>query len=169
MVASVMACAFSDRIAAIAPVAGIRNPPGCKPSRPVPVVAFHGVADQWISYDGGLGPEVFALPPDESRELVEIAEPTASDLSIPEVAAAWAKRNGCPRTPKETSIATDVTLVRYACRTHADVQLYAIEGAGHTWPGSTFSQALVDILGSTTLSIDADAVMWKFFAQHPLR
>jgi len=169
MVASVFACELSDRIAAIAPVAGIRNPPDCKPDRRVPIVAFHGTGDEWISYDGGLGPKVFALSPAESQALVDIAEPTSSDLSIPEVAGAWAKRNGCRGTPKEQTIAPDVTLIRYQCRNHADVQLYEIKGAGHTWPGAEFSRGLVDILGPTTYSIDADAVMWKFFQQHPFR
>jgi polyhydroxybutyrate depolymerase len=42
---SAVACKYADRIAAAAPVAGIRDIPGCKPARPVPVIAFHGTAD----------------------------------------------------------------------------------------------------------------------------
>ena len=39
MMASVLACELSERIAAIAPVAGLRDPEGCATTRPVPVIA----------------------------------------------------------------------------------------------------------------------------------
>ena len=169
-VASQMACIYADRIAAVAPVAGIRAVPGCKPARPVPVVAFHGIDDAWVAFKGGLGPGVFALPPAEQQPLIDSAAPTDSGLSIPEVAAAWAKRNGCdPKPPSEKPVASDVTVFSYACPNHADVQLYAIKGAGHTWPGSKFSASIEQFVGKTTFSIDADKIMWKFFQQHPLR
>ena len=38
---SVLGCTMADRIAAIAPVAGLIRPASCDPSRPVPVLAFH--------------------------------------------------------------------------------------------------------------------------------
>src|SRR5687767_5017162 len=60
-VTSVFACTLADRIAAVAPVAGIREVPGCDPARPVPAVAFHGVDDEWIAYEGGYGPGVYSL------------------------------------------------------------------------------------------------------------
>jgi polyhydroxybutyrate depolymerase len=167
--ASTMACLFADRIAAVAPVAGIRAVPGCEPAQPVPVVAFHGVADEWVAFNGGLGPGVYALPPAEQQPLIDSAAPSDSGLSVPGVAAAWAKRNDCGSTPKETSVAADVTLVRYTCPNHADVELYEIEGAGHTWPGSKLSAGLEQFVGKTTFSIDADRIIWKFFQQHPLR
>jgi polyhydroxybutyrate depolymerase len=169
MVTSVMACEFSDRIAAVAPVSGIRNPATCDQARPVPVVAFHGVADEWLAYRGGYGPGVYGLGGAETQELIDIASPTESGLSIPEVTFAWAMRNGCEAPPEQESVAPDVTLFRYTCPNHADVQLYAIDGAGHTWPGSKLMAGLESYIGPTTFSIDADAIMWKFFQQHPLR
>ena len=167
--ASVLACAYSDRIAAVAPVAGIRNVPGCAPARPVPVVAFHGTADEFVRFEGGLGSGVADLPPAEAQALIDLAAPTDSGESIPEVAAAWAQRNGCAAAPKERSVASDVTLVRYRCPGRADVQLYVAEGAGHTWPGSQFSKAIEQFVGPTTFSIDASTIMWRFFERHPLR
>ncbi len=167
-VTSLFACKYADRFAAFAPVAGIRNPPNCAPSRPVPIIAFHGVADEWIAYNGGYGPGPYNLPPDETEELLHSGEATYSDLSIPEIAAAWAARNGCDATPTETKVADDVTLIKYRCPDRADVELYAIEGAGHTWPGSKGFVGLKSYIGPTTLSISANALMWKFFQQHPL-
>ena len=167
--ASAMSCLFADRIAAVAPVAGIRDVPGCDPARPVPVVAFHGVDDPFVSFEGGLGPGVADLEAADEQELIDVAAPTESGLSIPEVAAAWAARNGCDPRTNEKSIGSDVTLVRYECPNHADVQLYETRGGGHTWPGSQFSKAIEPFVGKVTFTIDADAVMWKFFQQHPMR
>ncbi len=49
IMASVLACVDAGQVAAIAPVSGVANPPRCNPSRPVPVVAFHGTADPLVS------------------------------------------------------------------------------------------------------------------------
>ena len=58
----------AGRYAAVAPVAGIQNPAGCHPSRPVPVVAFHGTADPFVSYTGAIGPAALKLQaPDGSH------------------------------------------------------------------------------------------------------
>lgn len=165
--ASAMACIDADRIAAVAPVAGIRDVPSCHPVRPVPVIAFHGVADTFLSFNGGLGPGVMALP--DRQALIDVAAPSDSGLSIPGVAAAWATRNGCAPNPTDRTVASDVTLVRYSCPAHADVELYEITGGGHTWPGSQLSKSLAAYIGRTTFSINADQLMWSFFRQHPLR
>jgi len=165
---SAVACVYADRVSAVAPVAGIRAVPGCTPSRAVPVVGFHGTADEWIEFTGGLGPEVDALPQPDQQQTRATAEHTESGLSIPGVAAAWATRNGCASAPREESVEADVRLVRYDCPRHADVRLYEIAGGGHTWPGSAFSRAIEPYVGPTTFSIDANAVMWRFFQRHPL-
>jgi polyhydroxybutyrate depolymerase len=65
-------------------------------------------------------------------------------------------------------VTSDVTLIRYRCRSRADVELYRIAGGGHTWPGSRFSSAIGAFVGPTTTSIEADALMWAFFQAHPL-
>ena len=40
---------------------------------------------------------------------------------------------------------------------------YAIEGGGHTWPGSAVD---VNALGATTREIDASDTIWTFFRAH---
>jgi polyhydroxybutyrate depolymerase len=50
---SAIACEMAGRIAAVAPVAGLQAFPWCKPARAVPVVAFQGTADPYVSYIGG--------------------------------------------------------------------------------------------------------------------
>jgi polyhydroxybutyrate depolymerase len=87
---------------------------------------------------------------------------------IPDVLATWAHLDGCADAPpKETTVAADVTLVSFVCE-RVEVELYRVEGGGHSWPGSKFTAAIASIVGPTTMSINADDVMWAFFEQHPL-
>jgi polyhydroxybutyrate depolymerase len=170
---SALACVYADRIAAIAPVAALRNPARCKPARPVPIVTFAGTGDEFVAFTGGLGPraQVEQANDGTGRMLGETSggKEVARSASVPKITAAWAKRNRCATKPKETDVAPDVALVRYRCPNHADVELYRIAGGGHTWPGSAFSRQIEVVVGPTTFSIDANEVMWRFFQEHPLR
>ena len=169
---SSVACVYADRVAAVAPVAGIQDPPGCRPARPVPVVTFHGTADPFVAFTGGLGPKALQLPaPDGSNRTLgqSGAATTTTGPSIPQITAGWAKRNGCAAQPTPSAVAGDVTLIRYRCPAHADVDFYRITGGGHTWPGSAFSRSIASITGPTTFSISADRIIWQFFQAHPLR
>jgi polyhydroxybutyrate depolymerase len=166
---SALACVYADRFAAMAPVAGLRDHEGCDPARAVPLVVFHGTDDEWVAFDGGLGPAALALPPDSSGQTT--GEKTGIEEegpSVPTIVATWATRNGCPEQPSERDVASDVTLVRYACRENADIDFYRIEGGGHTWPGSAFSKQIEPVIGPTTFSISANEIMWEFFTAHPL-
>ena len=171
-----VACALEGRVAAVAPVAGIRDLAGCEFDRPVPVIAFHGTEDEFITYDGGLGPAVGALPsPDGSGKTLadEGALPEENEIaaggSVPEQTAAWAARNGCDPEPTEAAVADDVTLIEFTCPDDATTQLYRVDGGGHSWPGSDFSVTIESVVGPTTLSIDADELMLAFFEAHPRR
>ncbi len=231
---SAIACEYSDRLAAVATVAGMFAIDGCEPDRPVPVVAFHGTADTFVSFEGGFGASVADLPSADGTSTIgettgagtqsEITEtgdtgetgetggseatdtsttadegaeveapPTSVDStvttnaelsevlvesdnapSIPELAELWAERNGCDPTVATTEVArteSDESIELLAwdeCDNDAEVQLYVIEGGGHSWPGSEFSASLVDLVGPTTSVIDANVVMWEFFQNHPM-
>ncbi len=174
---SAVACRYSDRIAAVAPVAGARVITGCKLTRPVPIVAFHGTADEYVSYTGGLGQAAMNLPaPDGSGKKLgdgltprQLADMRGASKSIPATMQAWAVRNGCPAGHREQPVASDVTRFVYDCPPPEAVELYRVTGGGHTWPGSGVSQAAASIVGHTTMNIVADEIMWKFFRDHPLR
>jgi len=60
--ASAVACRYSSRVAAVAPVAGIQAVSLCRTTRPVPVVAFHGTADPLVHYNGTPSKAVEDLP-----------------------------------------------------------------------------------------------------------
>jgi polyhydroxybutyrate depolymerase len=172
MMTSAIACEYSDRVAAVAPVAGIQDPAECDLERPVPVMAFHGTADEFLSYEGGLGPAALDLPaPDGSGETLDdlsVPEDIERGPSVPEVVDAWAERDGCELPAESTPIADDVALLSYACPAGVDVELYRVEGGGHTWPGSEFSASIESVVGPTTFSFIANEEMWAFFRAHPL-
>ena len=171
---SAIACAYADRIAAVAPVAGIRDIEGCKPARKVPVVAFHGTADPDIAYTGGLGPGGLELPAyDGSGKTMEEEglqhRPPLNGAATPAITGAWARRSGCATQPDAQQAAPDVTRLTWRCPPGRAAELYRVEGGGHTWPGSPFTAAATALLGPTTTSISADRIMWRFFTAHPLR
>ncbi len=175
--ASAIACELSEKVAAVAPVAGLQAYPWCKPSRPVPVVAFQGTADPFVAFTGGPGPGVFKLPlPGGGKETIgQYVKDHPGALkgpplpqSIPDQVATWAKRNGCAVAPARTRVAYDVILYTYRCSPDASVDFYVILGGGHTWPGRDTIVSPVAIVGRTTTSISADAIMWRFFLAHPL-
>ena len=125
-----LACNLSERIAAIAPVAGAYYPPfavgfqetGCVSTRPAALIAFHGTADPLIPFAGGPG-------------TLGVIFRSFEDEIMPE----WAAHNGCDSTPVQEPVTANVRLVRYeGCDENATVELYVVEGGGHTWPGSTF-------------------------------
>ena len=142
---SSLVCVYASQIAAVAPVAGIQDPAGCRPSRPVPVVAFHGTADPFVPYDGEVGKAALKLeaPDGSHRTLGQVLGKKAAKIkgpTIPQNAAAWARRNGCAPTPSDRKVASDVTLITYACPKGDDVELYRVSGGGHAWPGSAVTQ-----------------------------
>lgn len=170
---SAVACKYADRIAAAAPVAGISDIKGCSFARPVPVIAFHGTADPFVAYNGGLGPSALKLPaPDGSGKTIgQLAAGIAltKGPSVPQISADWAKRNGCGAKPTEEKATSDVTRVVFPCPPGAEVELDRITGGGHSWPGSAFSKTISGVVGKTTTTISANVVMWQFFEAHPLR
>ena len=171
MMTSSVACALSDRIAAVAPVAGVQLADGCAATRPVPVITFHGTADGFVAYDGGLGKDALNLPaPDGSgKKLSDLGVTTGGGPSVPDIVAGWAKRNGCAdAAPTTENVAPDVDVIAFDCPADADVELVRVTGGGHSWPGSAFAKNIESIVGHTTDSISATEKMWEFFEAHPL-
>lgn len=169
MMASTLACVLGSRIAAVAPVAGVQAPQGCEPGRAVPLLAFHGTGDQYLSFEGGYGPKVGDLPtPDGTGTLADAGLADADDaMPVVDRVEVWAALNGCDGELLATPVADDVERL-VSCEAGA-TELYVITGGGHTWPGSEFDAGIADFVGPTTTSIDATELIWEFFREHPLR
>jgi len=146
--ASQLACDASSVFAAIAPVAGLRYPSLCPATRPVPVIAFHGTADPIDPFGGhGLGYWTYSVP-------------TAAHL--------WASHDHCT-VRLQTTPRPGYRLTRYtSCSGGAEVELFAITGEGHEWPGGpAMPSAITSVLGPQSDAVSANALMWAFFLVHP--
>lgn len=147
-----LVCSLSDRIAAAASVAGVTHPDDCEPERSVPFIAFHGTDDAVVPFAGGessLGSSAFfeQVMPDEFGE--------------------FADEFGCTGS-EDVAVSTAVTRTDYiGCDDDNEMSFYAIEGGGHTWPGSLISLVVTE-LGPTTMDINATDLMLDFFDRHQL-
>ncbi|HZF30052.1 MAG TPA: PHB depolymerase family esterase [Gammaproteobacteria bacterium] len=113
---SLLGCKLSARIAAIAPMSGLRWPGQCD-ARPVPVLTVHGLADPQNTYDGHA----------EGRgaEWVE---------SVPEALAGWAKHDGCKADVVLEDPPGPLSTMRYeGCEAGAEVRLIRVDGLVHRW------------------------------------
>ncbi len=167
---SVVACSLSTMVASVATISGMSLPANCRPTRPVPVIAFHGTADSYIPYAGGPLPKAAAALPAGNGSTLTVGEanPTLMLPSLPLIASSWASRNGCSPKPRMVQMGMWLTLLKYQCPKAAQVELYRINGGAHSWPGYEFTTAMTAYLGSST-PVTVDDVIWQFLASHPLR
>jgi polyhydroxybutyrate depolymerase len=131
--ASMVGCRLADRVAAVAPVAGLRagraagadfsepDAQDCRPSRAIRLLAIHGTDDRTNPFAGGGG--------------------VRWGYSVERAAARWASLDHCESAPRSQKISSQVTRIQYAmCGGGSAVVLYRIdapeaEGGGHVWPG----------------------------------
>lgn len=130
---SMVACRMADRVAAVAPVAGLRagratgkdysepDAQDCRPSQAVRVLAIHGTDDKTNPFSGGGG--------------------LRWGYSVERAAARWASLDHCGAAPRSDKVSSQVTRVQYgACGGGSTVTLYRIDApqaqaGGHVWPG----------------------------------
>ncbi len=150
-----LAAELSDRIAAIAPVAGTMAAAEAKPKRPVPVLHFHGTEDRLVPYGG----------PDQR------VPKFLTFKSVEDSVTTWGKLNGCREEPliEELPDAADdgtkVTRKTYCADNGAEVILVTVTGGGHTWPGR---EPRIGLIGRSTRDISATDMIWEFFGRHPM-
>ncbi len=151
-----IAAELAGQIAAIAPVAGPSPPVATPPSRPMPIIHFHGTMDQFTPYNGGKGP----------KSLFQI-----DYLSVEQTISMWVLFNQCRSQPEITPVKVAegdlaVTKMTYGNGlAQSEVQLFKIDGGGHTWPGR---KPFAKFMGQAVLSLGANQLMWQFFQRHPL-
>jgi polyhydroxybutyrate depolymerase len=117
------ACERAERVAAVAPFAGDpwKDEARCAPKAPVSVLQIHGDADEMVPYFGGPGrplPGAGDRPP----------FPAARDG-----VAMWAKKDGCPATPKATDGPREEVLAWSGCNGGSEVQLWTRHGQPHVF------------------------------------
>ncbi len=150
-----LAAELSERIAAIAPVAGDMGVDGPQPRRSVPVMHFHGLADRNVLYEGGLGPNQYEKTPHRS---------------IADTLAFWIRANHCQAEPVAQDRTADYLFDRWEPRPEepgAPVVLYRLLAGGHTWPGGEDVTPWAGT-GPVVAQVSASTLMWQFFQQFSL-
>jgi polyhydroxybutyrate depolymerase len=158
-----LAVRMSDRLAAIAAVAGgmpVEVAAEMGTPLPVSVMILQGTSDPLMPYDGG-----------------SVARARRGAIvSTDSVVARWVHADGLSRTPRIDSIPDRVP--RDGCRVTVQrwdgvddvvaVELWRLDGGGHTWPGGP--QYLPRrFIGNVCRDIDATQEIWRLFAGHPKR
>ncbi len=156
MMSYLLASKMSDRISAIAPVAGPMGTVDCSPRHPVSVMHFHGTKDEFVRVEGGPGPK---------------SKTGTKFYSVPYSVEAWVKANRCEKsanTVRLPDVSRDGMTVSKKTwrggRGGSEVVLFLIDGGGHTWPGR---ETRLRYLGPSTKDISANDLMWEFFQRHP--
>jgi polyhydroxybutyrate depolymerase len=152
IMAHAVACALSNRIAAVGLVSGTGavDPARCVPADILSVIAFHGDADERVKYGGGTFPtDVGGQTYPGIRAVVEF----------------WEQHDGCTTALPPQPVGADAEVEKYTGGAHGtEVELYTLHGGNHSWPGGR----RVSLLGQTpTTSLSATDTMWLFFEHHP--
>ncbi|OYT29325.1 polyhydroxybutyrate depolymerase [Thermoplasmatales archaeon ex4572_165] len=155
-----LASELSNKIAAIAPVAGQRaiGEFGQVPPVPVPIIHFHGILDEWAPYYGGKQVSSFFL--EDFRN------------SVLNTTISWVIHNKCPLDPYDTFRIGNATCTKYGPGlNNSEVVLWTLEDGGHTWPGGKITKSEGDYLGIGVGPINHDIssmeLIWKFFESLP--
>ncbi len=153
-----LACELSNRIVAIADVAGSIGQDfttSFTTAHPMPVLKFHGTADQIIPYGG-----------------------RNDYCSVQQTLTYWTNFNHCnlPDTTLLFNIDTldgcTVQKIKYTFyQDSGEVVHYKVLNGGHSWPGGDtayFTYLSVGPIGNTTMDINASELMWDFFKNYNL-
>ncbi|HEX2737980.1 MAG TPA: PHB depolymerase family esterase [Acidimicrobiia bacterium] len=166
MMAGRLACQLSERIAAIAQIAGTAAADAaqwCHPGRPVPVMQIHGTADPLVPYEGGpLGGGRHGR-----RRLQGRLEGRGVVMGVDDWASLWVANNNADG-PAVSNVGDDVSVRTWrGTDRQSDLEFWRIEHGGHTWPGG--SQYLPErVIGPTSKTFDATPTIWRFLSAHAL-
>lgn len=162
-----LGCDLSQRIAAIAPVAGtlpaemIRS---CRPGHAVAVMQISGTADPIMPYDGGLVQDFGGRG--EGGQVASVA--STADF--------WAANNGCgsklapSRLPPVARLdPTRIVRTDYrGCLLAGKVTVLSVMRGGHVWPGSTKTGPRF-VTGRPSRQLNATDAITDFFLSLPQR
>ncbi len=146
---------LSEKISAIAPVAGtiggretddsfLYTIP--EPSFPVSAIIFHGMQDEQIPYDGGKFGGIGLRKP--------------YFLSVNDSVSFWVEHNNCSIVP-QINMSDSENIIRKTYsngNNSSEVVLYSVVNGGHEWFGSPWDPPF---------EISATDLIWNFFVSHP--
>jgi len=125
-----------------------------QPEGAVPMIVFHGLADDSVPANGGVSPR---------------KKDERSYLAVSDAIDFWRNADGCGATPV-VQLSNNGLVKRQTwdnCRNGSAVESVLLSGWGHQWPAPWFT----DRLGTDDplRSFDATQQMWSFFSRFHLR
>ena len=159
-----LACQAPHVFAAFASVgaAGFGGQPSaCGPPRRTALLFLHGTHDSVVPWDG------FRQETPQG--------PVTLLASVAQTMTFWAERLGCSleaRTTLLPSLARNPTTRTQVseflgCPAGAELQLVAVQGGGHNWPGHP-GVLPPQVAGNVSTDIDASELIYRFFERHAL-
>lgn len=146
---------LSDKIAAIAPVAGAMSGSEPAPKQPLAVIAFHGLEDTSVPYQGG-----------PSRNAVVIKASKSDYQPVSTAISYWVKNDGTANVAQKEEKGNIIKETYSGGKNGTEVVLYTIKNGGHSWPGG-YKWSSTNSEDAPTQEISATDLMWEFFKQHP--
>ena len=143
---------LSDKLAAIAPVAGHLLIHDHQLKRPLPTLYIIGRDDPLELPRGGVlqirGEQVVQPPIDQNL-------------------AQWRALDGCSAMPSDDARSSGVEKVTFdECHDGAEVVEYFVDDMGHVWPGGV-NRLPARLVGKPSDKLNATDVIWNFFKTHP--
>ncbi len=178
-----LACEMADQIAAIAPVASIGHYKNCHPSRPVPILHIHGLADPCAPYNGCTDCKSCVQKYLSEIGIKNIKLRYSNAISVPDYIDTWKKINGCSNKTRVSYKNRDAECKLYLnCSDKTDLELCLVENMGHVWPGKAtygtdacqrnpngfLCRSWKETVGPTNTSLPANDLIWDFFKKHPM-
>ncbi len=145
-------CDASTVVAAIGVVSGSLVDDSCTPTRPVPLIAFHGTSDTEVPYADSAS----ATPP---------RPPLAASSGLPPSVRYWSVMNQCQRLAIRRE-SPHVTRAQFGGCSGAEVLFFSIDSGQHAWPGGAKDGR--DGF-EPTAEVHASDSMVSFFYRHRLR
>ena len=158
-----LSCELADKIAAFGSVTGnflLNENQVCNHSRKIPIIDFHGTADNFVSYDVDLEGNL-----------------TYNDGSLlfEENRAYWMDFNGLTEMIIEEVLNTDLLdgswvekYTVYSESTTAQFVHYKVYNGGHQWFGSISANSNIGYLGVNNHDINTNEELINFFLQYRL-
>lgn len=152
-----LACQLSNRITAVAVVAGHLAIDTCKPDSPVSVLQIYGTEDTLNPENGGTAKITFGIYSYEYD-----SKPVMKSVQT------MAEANGCSSNYSENKNLSNKDLTIYtwpSCKNGVVVSSIKIKGASHAWMGHPpQSVESIKLSGDPYMKIDASKVIWAFLA-----
>lgn len=170
-----VACEMSDIFSGIAVSGGHDAYDECNLNRKIPVIHFHGTADNCVPYEGGKCGGCFFEFLNNLTGL-ELKPTYWNCKSVEDYLESWADLNICSSEKEIILEKGNVSCFKYK-NCEADVVLCSIKGMGHVWPGKEIynykacknnydgflCKKYRELIGDLNTDVNANDIIWSFF------